>query len=114
MSDRGQAPLHSGDAPCPRHDVRFEPDGARFAASPDQPLLLAAEQAGLPVPSACRTGTCRTCMCRVLSGQVRYRVQWPGLLPDEKAEGWILPCIAYAQSDLVLTAPRNFRAPAPD
>jgi hypothetical protein len=51
-------------------------------------------------------------MCRVLRGQVRYRIQWPGLLPEEKAEGWILPCIAYAQSDLELTWPRNFRLPA--
>ena len=51
-------------------------------------------------------------MCRVLSGQVRYRIQWPGLLPEEKAEGWILLCIAHAQSDLVLSRPRNFRLPA--
>ena len=108
MTDRGQAPLFSTDAPAPRYTVRLEPGGTVFAAPADQPLLLAAEHAGLQLPSACRNGTCRTCMCRVLSGQVRYRIQWPGLLPEEKSEGWILLCIAHAQSDLVLSRPRNF------
>jgi ferredoxin len=112
MSDSGQAPLLSTDAPWLRFSVRFEHGGPSFATTECQPLLLAAEQAGLQMPSSCRTGTCRTCMCRVLSGQVRYRIQWPGLLPEEKAEGWILPCIAYAQSDLVLTWPRNFQPPS--
>jgi ferredoxin len=112
MNDSGQAPLHSIHAPSLRYTVRFERGGPSFAATANQPLLWAAEQARLLPPSSCRNGTCRTCMCRVLRGQVRYRIQWPGLLPEEKAEGWILPCIAYAQSDLELTWPRNFRLPA--
>ena len=112
MSDSGQAPLVSIDAPGLRFNVRFEAGGPSFTADAQRPLLAAAERAGLILPSSCRTGTCRTCMCRVVSGEVRYRIQWPGLLPEEKAEGWILPCIAYAQSDLVLTWPRNFRPPA--
>jgi ferredoxin len=111
MTDSGQAPLFSTDAPSPQFAVRFEPGGPSFAAAPGQPLLLAAEQAGLRLPNSCRNGTCRTCMCRVISGQVRYRIQWPGLLAEEKAEGWILPCIAHAQSDLVLSSPRNFPLP---
>jgi ferredoxin len=109
MSDSRQAPLLSTDAPSPRFTVRFE-SGPSFTAGADQPLLLAAEQAGLRLPSSCRNGTCRTCMCRVLSGDVRYRIQWPGLLPEEKADGWILLCIAYAQSDLVLSRPSNFHS----
>jgi ferredoxin len=113
MTDSGPAPLFPIEAPLPRYNVRLDPGGAGFTAPADQPLLLAAEQAGLQLPSACRNGTCRTCMCRVLSGQVRYRIRWPGLLAEEKAEGWILPCIAYAQSDLVLSSPRNFRSPMP-
>jgi hypothetical protein len=50
-------------------------------------------------------------MRRVISGQVQYRIHWPGLLAEEKAEGWNLPCIAHAQSDLVLSSPRNFPLP---
>jgi ferredoxin len=112
MSDSGPAPLFSIDARAPRYTVRFEPGGPSFAAAADRPLLQAAEQAGLQLPSSCRNGTCRTCMCRVVAGRVRYRIQWPGLLAEEKAEGWILPCIAHAESDLVLSPPRNFRLPA--
>ena len=112
MTESGRAPLISTDALVQRYTIRLEPGGVVFTASADQPLLLAAEQAGLQLPNACRVGTCRTCMCRVLSGQVGYRIQWPGLLAEEKAEGWILLCIAYAQSDLVLSPPRNFRVSA--
>jgi ferredoxin len=82
--------------------ARFEPGGACFTVAPGQPLLHAAEEAGVPLPSSCRNGTCRTCVCRLESGSISYRIEWPGLLPEEKAEGLILPCIAYPQSDLVL------------
>ena len=32
-------------------------------------------------------------------------IEWPGLSPEEKHEGFILPCVAYAQSDLVIELP---------
>lgn len=73
-----------------------------FAASADLPLLVAAEAAGLAWPSSCRNGTCRTCIRRIESGSVGYRIDWPGLSRDEKRDGCILPCVAYPQSDLTL------------
>jgi hypothetical protein len=45
-------------------------------------------------------------MCRLLSGTVRYAIEWPGISADEKREGWILPCVALACSDLVIDEPR--------
>lgn len=75
--------------------------GESFAAPADLPLLIAAEHAGLAPPSSCRNGTCRTCIGRLASGQVRYRIQWPGLSVEEKAEGYILPCVAYPVGDVV-------------
>ena len=86
----------------PAYSVRFEDGGSPFTTTPDEPLLSAAARAGLVLASSCRNGTCRTCMCQLVSGEVRYRIQWPGLLPEEKAQHYILPCIAHAQSDLVL------------
>jgi ferredoxin len=78
-------------------------DGATsFAASADLPLLVAAEAAGLAWPSSCRNGTCRTCIRRLESGSVGYRIEWPGLSRDEKRDGCILPCVAYPQSDPTL------------
>jgi len=106
MSPGGQAPIPVGDGPVVEcFTARFAPDGPAFSAPADRPLLDAAARAGIALPSSCRNGTCRTCMCRLLEGQVRYVIQWPGLLPEEKAKGWILPCIARAQSDVVLSWP---------
>ena len=77
-------------------------DGPTTDVREDQPLLLVAEAAGLPLASSCRNGTCRTCMRRMHSGEVRYRIEWPGLLEEEKREGWVLPCVAHAAADIVL------------
>ena len=86
----------------------ISPSGASFAAPADSPLLLSAELAamdGLKMDSSCRNGTCRTCICLLTSGKVSYRIEWPGLSLDEKREGYILPCVAYPLSDVVIELP---------
>jgi ferredoxin len=90
------------DRHVPDVQVTLEATGQRFTASTDQPLLTAALQAGVAIASSCRVGTCRTCMRRLVSGAVTYRIDWPSLTPEEKAEGWVLPCVAYPAGDLVL------------
>ena len=90
------------------YQARLEPDGSRFEAPAGLPLLQAAELAGLDaavIASSCRNGTCRTCICLLLEGSVSYRIEWPGLSADEKNEGYILPCVAYPASDVVLQMP---------
>ena len=82
------------------------PSGEQFDAWSNQPLLLSLEQGGLDWPSSCRNGTCRTCICRLSSGRVRYAIEWPGLSAEEKAEGFILPCVAIPESALVIEAVR--------
>jgi ferredoxin len=77
-----------------------------WEACAGESVLESAERAGVALVSSCRNGTCRTCMCRTSAGQVRYRVEWPGLSREEKAEGWILPCVAEPLQDLTLVAPR--------
>lgn len=86
--------------------ARIAPDGPSFAAPASLPLLQAAQHAGLELPSSCRNGTCRSCICRLHSGQVAYRIAWPGLSAEEKQEGYILPCVAYPVSDVVMALPR--------
>ncbi|WP_420809738.1 2Fe-2S iron-sulfur cluster-binding protein [Herbaspirillum robiniae] len=68
-------------------------------------LLQSALAQSIRLPNSCRNGTCRTCMCKLGSGQISYQIEWPGLTREEKAEGWILPCVAQAESDLVLEVP---------
>ena len=82
--------------------VRVAPDGQQFDAWANQPLLISIEQGGINWPSSCRNGTCRTCLGRLESGSVRYEIEWPGLSAEEKADGYVLPCVAYPCSDLSL------------
>ena len=89
----------------PLFSARLSPHGAAFEAPAALTLLQAAEQAGLRLDSSCRNGTCRFCLRQLASGQVRYRIEWPGLSLDEKREGYILPCVAYPISDVVLAEP---------
>ena len=77
-------------------------DGQQCDAWPDQTLLVSLEQGGIDWPSSCRNGTCRTCICQLHSGSVRYDIDWPGLSAQEHAEGCVLACVAYPQNDVVL------------
>jgi len=85
--------------------VRIEPLGHELDAPREHTLLATALTAGLVLPSSCRNGTCRTCMCLATSGRVSYAIEWPGLSAEEKQEGWILPCVARPESPLTLQVP---------
>ena len=85
--------------------VHIAPAGYAFEAAPGQTLLQAGLKAGIELPTSCRNGTCRTCLCRLVSGSIRYQIDWPGVSADEKDEGWILPCVAEATSDVTLDVP---------
>lgn len=84
------------------HQAWLHPDSPPLPAPDSQTLLASALAAGLPLASSCRNGSCRVCIRQLERGQVRYRIDWPGLSAEEKAEGFILPCVAYPASDLVL------------
>ena len=102
-------PAEHEPGPGPRR-LTVRPGGWQLSVAPGQSLLLAARAAGVRLPSACRNGTCRACLCRLVGGEVRYLVDWPGLLAEERAEGLVLPCVASAVSDVVIDAPAA-RAP---
>jgi ferredoxin len=88
--------------PDATYTVLIEPLGRTFEAPESLTLLEAAAFAGLRLPRSCRNGTCRTCLCKMTAGSVRYQIEWPGVSAEEKAEGYILPCVAIAESDLVI------------
>ena len=89
----------------PDHAIVLHTAGAELAtsASEDKFLLEAMRDAGLPVRKSCRNGVCGLCKCRLVAGEITYLWRQPhGLWEKHIAEGLILPCIAYARSDLVL------------
>ena len=73
--------------------VQVEPFGWEFRVEPGQTLLQAALAQGLPWPSRCRVGSCTTCRCRLLEGQVRALTDSSYVLTKQQlAERVILAC----------------------
>ncbi|SDV46149.1 2Fe-2S iron-sulfur cluster-binding protein [Chitinasiproducens palmae] len=84
---------------------------ARVVEAPEAlTLLQAALAAGVVLPSSCRNGTCRACLCRLVNGDVRYRIEWPGVTAEERREGWLLPCVAVAVADVTIEQPEAIDA----
>ena len=89
-----------------RFTIVIQPAALQFQALANLPLLRSAREAGLILPSSCR-------MCRLRSGQVSYLIEWPGLSAEEKADGFILPCVALPGSALVIESEKIIDLAAP-
>jgi ferredoxin len=63
-------------------------------------LLQTARLAGLQPPYSCETGSCATCMARVVEGSARM-LNNDALEDDEVADGWVLTCQALPTSRTV-------------
>jgi 3-ketosteroid 9alpha-monooxygenase subunit B len=92
----------AGDASNPDDEpvrVTIELDGTREVAEhrAGTTILQTARQLGLSPPFSCESGSCATCMARVLEGTVEMHVN-NALADDELDEGWILTCQAVPTS----------------
>lgn len=82
--------------------VRFARTGCEARVPTAQTLLEAAEARGVDLPFMCRAGTCHTCRTRVLDGDVVCESDT--LSDDDRANGFVLPCVSHARSDCALEA----------
>jgi ferredoxin len=95
----------------PTYQIRFvNPDRGIDLTVPcraDQPLLEAAEAAGLALPYSCRSAACATCAGKVLEGSVTLDEQF--VLGDADVEaGFTCLCSATPNSDChILTHQQN-------
>lgn len=79
--------------------------GRAFEAEADETILDAAERAGISLTHSCRSGTCRACITRVVSGCIEHDPDYVDYLSvdaDEVAGGYRLLCSSLACSDAVL------------
>ncbi|MEW5981934.1 MAG: iron-sulfur cluster-binding domain-containing protein [Acidobacteriota bacterium] len=93
------APVVSG-AETPTLQLHLARRNQRVTVSGHQTLLDAAEAAGVPMESLCRSGVCGTCRARLVDGDVRCTSDALG--EREREDGWILPCVSWARSDVTL------------
>ena len=67
---------------------------------PGTTILQTARQLGLSAPFSCESGSCATCMARLVEGHVKMHVN-NALTDDEVEEGWILTCQSVPTSPSV-------------
>jgi ferredoxin len=78
--------------------VRVEPFGWEISVAPGQTILQAALAQGLPWPSRCRVGSCTTCRCRLLEGEVRSLTDTSYVLSREQLDQrYVLACQSQPQ-----------------
>lgn len=76
---------------------------ARYTMSQGEPILDAAMQARDDLPFSCLSGSCGSCRAKVLGGEVEVDdSSHIALLDDEIRDGYILTCVSYPRSDIVV------------
>ncbi|MGP0029145.1 MAG: 2Fe-2S iron-sulfur cluster-binding protein [Acidimicrobiales bacterium] len=64
---------------------------------PGTTILQTARQMGMSPPFSCESGSCATCMAKLVEGTARMHVN-NALTDDEVADGWVLTCQAVPTS----------------
>jgi ferredoxin len=78
-------------------------DKTQYAIESGQTILDAALEADIDFPYSCQVGSCSTCRCQLVSGDIRELTDFAYVLEEEALEqGIILACQSVAKSDLVL------------
>jgi ferredoxin-NADP reductase len=103
----GYAPPGSSavvDAASPLQSaIEFVRSGTVCGVPPGKTLLEVAEMCGVGIPAGCRQGRCGTCITKLLQGDVHMDCE-EGLEAGEKAEGYILMCVARPRGNVKVEA----------
>lgn len=83
--------------------VVFQTSNARVPLRTGATILDAADEAGVFVDNACRSGTCGACRIKLAAGGVHMPVE-DALTEEDKTDGYILACQAEIEGDVVVDA----------
>lgn len=88
------------------YKVTLKGSGHSFECGPAQNVLAAGLEAGFMLPYNCRSGFCRTCKSKIVTGTISYadRPMTHYLSAEDHAEGYALLCQANPRSDLMVDA----------
>ncbi|MBK6908891.1 MAG: pyridoxamine 5'-phosphate oxidase family protein [Rhodocyclaceae bacterium] len=81
---------HSGDKPF---TVTLTRSQKTLTVAAEHSILETLAHAGVTLPSSCRTGTCGTCVTRVVSGQIDHR---DTVIDDTQRLTHMCPCVSRA------------------
>jgi phenol hydroxylase P5 protein len=85
--------------------ITVEPLGREIECREDQTILDACLRNGVWLPHSCTHGTCATCKCDIVDGDVDHGDASSFALMDfERDEGKLLTCCAKPRSDVVIEA----------
>ncbi len=83
--------------------ITVEPSGVTFEVGTSETILEAGIRQGIAMPYGCKDGTCGSCKCLKLAGNVQHRPhQSKALSEDEARQGHVLTCCAVPDGDVVL------------
>ena len=83
--------------------VVFQASDTTAPVAIDATILDAADEVGVYIDNACRSGTCGSCRAKLISGAVSMAVE-EALTEQDKAEGYILTCQAKIRGEVKVDA----------
>jgi ferredoxin-NADP reductase len=83
--------------------IWFQASNLKVPVPLDATILEVADDAGVYIDNACRSGTCASCRVKLVSGKVNMPVE-DALTTQDKADGYILACQAKLLGDIAIEA----------
>ena len=91
---------HKSPTPPATAKIFFANSWKETACNQGEFILDAAEREEIEIESSCRTGTCGTCVGKLLKGEVKYDQDYDAL--SDLEEGYVLTCCAKPVGQVVI------------